>query len=87
MKHTKIYHAITGNPNKKWVKIFDKIVDVDPAFAEQENAKFEQEGIKYEPIEEPKELQKQPETGNQTTTLETSTLPEQNESLSDDQEE
>ena len=75
MKYTKIYHALSGNANQKWTKIFEEFVDVDPAFAEQENAKFEQDGIKYEPIQEVKEPQQ----------LETSTLPEQKESLSDDQ--
>lgn len=52
MKYTKIYHALTGNANQKWTKIFDEVVDVDPAFAETENAKFEMEGIKYDPVED-----------------------------------
>lgn len=52
MKYTKIYHALSGNANQKWTKIFDEIVDVDPEFAKTENAKFEMEGIKYELVED-----------------------------------
>jgi hypothetical protein len=48
MKFKKIYHALSADPQNKWVPSWHETVDIEEQFAEEQNQQFDITGVKYE---------------------------------------